>query len=293
MATATKKKTKTILEAEQMTGLLAGVSEYVVLDIETTGLAPSKGGRIIEIAGIRVKDGKLVQKFSEFIHPEAKIYGKTIELTGITNEMLEGKRTYREVLPDFHKFIGNHLVVAHNSIFDWDRFLVHYFEKCGIQVQNEVVDTLKLAKLFHPELSSYKLADVCAFYDVTLENAHRAINDTIATAKMVVKMKEKHVDSSSYGGNIFASVMDSPPQPSIKNKFSIKGISYWEKALTKKKKYQRIYVNIGIGSVYFDIPSKTWYNKDVKENICFESLEQHVIKTLNLKNQVDLCFYRN
>lgn len=293
MATATKKKTKTILEAEKMSGLLAGVSEYVVLDIETTGLHPSKGGFIIEIAGIRVKDGKMVQKFSEFIHPEMKIYSKTIELTGITNEMLEGKRTYREVLPDFHRFIGNHLVIAHNSIFDWDRFLIYYFERCGIQVKNQVVDSLKLAKLFHPELTSYKLAEVCKFYDVPLENAHRAINDTIATAKMMIKMKERHVDSSSYADNIFATVVEAPPEPIIRNKFTIKQVAYWEKAVTKTKKYQRIYVNIGIGKVYFDIPTQTWYNKDVKENICFDSLEQQVIKMLNLKNQVDLCFYRN
>ena len=81
--------------------------------------------------------------------------------------------------------------------------------------------------------------------------------------------------------------------PKLKKIFKIRRVSYWEKDLTKKKKMQRIYVNIGIGNVYFDIPTQTWYNKDVKEPICFQSLEDQVIKSLNLKSQVDLCFYRN
>lgn len=294
-----KKKSKTIEEAEKMSELLSQINEYVVLDIETTGLTPQKGGRIIELAGVRVRNGKIEEQFSQFIYPEMKIYGKTIELTGITNEMLAGQPVYGKVLPEFHKFIGNSVIVAHNAIFDWNRFLVYYFERCGIKVQNEVIDTLKLAKLYHPEQDSYKLIELCTLHGITLDNAHRAINDTIATAYLTIAFKGKFADKLKEN-SLFVlgeEVEVKPePQPDIPNKktsFKIRRISYWEKAITKKKKMQRIYVNIGIGNVYFDIPTQTWYNKDVKEPICFESLEKQVLKTLRLKDQVDLCFYRN
>lgn len=296
-----KKKSKTMEEAEKMSELLAQINEYVVLDIETTGLTPQKGGRIIELAGVRVRDGKIVDTFSQFIYPEMKIYRQTIELTGITNEMLAGQPVYGKVLPEFHKFIGNSVIVAHNAIFDWNRFLVYYFERVGIKVHNEVIDTLKLAKLYQPEQDSYKLEALCQSHGITLDNAHRAINDTIATAYLTIAFKRKFADKQN---NTSLFVMgeevefkpEVKPEPSLPNKkttFKIRRISYWEKALTKKNKMQRIYVNIGIGNVYFDIPTQTWYNKDVKEPICFESLEKQVLKTLNLKNQVDLCFYRN
>ena len=299
MATATKpkKKSKTIEEAEKMSSLLAQVDEYVVLDIETTGLTPQKGGRIIELAGVKVRDGKIVDEFSEFIYPEMKIYKQTIELTGITNEMLAGKPVYGQVLPKFHSFIGNSVIVAHNAIFDWDRFLVYYFERVGIKVQNQVIDTLKLAKLYHPEQDSYKLEALCKLHGIPLENAHRAINDTRATAYLTIAFKKLYAKIEDGISDLFSlqdanSEVVEPIIPAKKTTFKIRRISYWEKDLTKKKKMQRIYVNIGIGNVFFDIPSQTWYNKDVKEPICFESLENQVLKALNLKSQVDLCFYR-
>jgi DNA polymerase-3 subunit epsilon len=294
-----KKKSKTLEEAEKMSELLAQLNEYVVLDIETTGLTPQKGGRIIELAGVRVRDGKIVDQFSQFIYPEMKIYKQTIELTGITNEMLAGQPVYGKVLPEFHKFIGNSVIVAHNAIFDWNRFLIYYFDRVGIKVQNEVIDTLKLAKLFQPGQESYKLEALCKLHGISLDNAHRAINDTIATAYLTIAFKQKFADKQHntnlfiLGEEVEIKVEVETPLPTKKTSFKIRRISYWEKALTKKNKMQRIYVNIGIGNVYFDIATQTWYNKDVKEPICFESLEKQVLKTLNLKEQVDLCFYRN
>lgn len=292
-----KKKSKTIEEAEVMSALLAQINEYVVLDIETTGLTPQKGGRIIEIGAVRVKDSKIVDRYSQFIYPEMKIYNKTIELTGITNEMLTGQPVYGQALPEFHKFLGNSVVVAHNAIFDWDRFLVYYFERVGIKVQNQVIDTLKLSKLYHPELSLYNLGEMCKLHGIILNNAHRAIYDAEATGKLAMIFKQKFANKEDGIQSLFdidKPLETSEPAPQRKKTtFKIRRISYWEKPITKKKKMQRIYINIGIGNVYFDIPTQTWYNKDVKEPICFESLESQVLKTLKLQNQVDLCFYRN
>jgi len=289
-----KKKSKTILEAEAMSEILAQTNEYVVLDIETTALMPQKGGRIIEIGAVRVRNGKIVDRYAQFIYPEMKIYKQTIELTGITNEMLQGQPVYGKALPEFHQFIGDSVIVAHNAIFDWDRFLLYYFERVGIKATNKVVDTLKLSKLYHPEQKSYKLLEVCKLHGITLDNAHRAIYDAIATAQLTISLKNKFLkDGEEHVPLLNDKEKIQTALHQKKTTFKIRRISYWEKNITKQKKMQRIYVNIGIGNVYFDISSQTWYNKDVKVPICFESLENQVLKALSLKNQVDLCFYRN
>lgn len=297
MATATK-KSKTLVEAEKMSSLLAKVNEFVVLDIETTSLMPQKGGKIIEIGAVRVRNNEIVDEYSQFIYPESKIYKKTIELTGITNEMLEGQPVYGQALPEFYQFIGNSVIIAHNAIFDWDRFLLYYFEKVGIKATNQVIDTLKLSKLYHPNRDSYKLGDLCESHGIGLEQAHRAIHDAKATAQLAILYKKNYAKAEDELMDLFDFAEEevkakSPQPPQQRTTFKIRRISYWEKAITKKKKLQRIYVNIVIGNVYFDIPTQTWYNKDVKEPISFEALEQQVLKKLGLKNRIDLCFYRN
>lgn len=288
-----KKKSKTLEDAEAMSQLLALHNEFVVLDIETTGLTPQKGGKIIEIGAVKVSNNAIVEQYSQFIYPESKIYKKTIELTGITNEMLAGQPVYGKVLPEFHQFIGNHPIVAHNAIFDWDRFLIHYFEKVGLKVQNKVIDTLKLSKLYHPSLKSHKLSELCLLYGVELNNAHRAIYDAIATAEVLIHIKKAFIKSREIYDEETVKEVIKTNTPDKKKSFKIRKITYWEKPVTQKRKLQRIYVNIAIGNVYFDILTQTWYNKDVKVPICFESLEKQVLKTLNLNTQVDLCFYRN
>lgn len=290
-----KRRTKSTGEAEKMNSLLARTDEYVAFDLEMTGLSPQKGGRIIEIGAVRVRNGKIIDKYEQLIYPEQKIYKKTIELTGITNEMLEGKPVYGQALPEFYEFIGDSVLVSHNAVFDWDRFLLFFFEKVGIIPVNRVIDTLKLSKFYLPEQDSYKLGDLCKLYDISLDNAHRAIHDAIALAQLTQVFKNQYAKVEHGINNLFDYLPEEPIKkiPPRRN-FKIRRISYWEKNVTKNKKMQRIYVNIGIGNVYFDIPTQTWYNKDVKGvPIDFKALEEQVLKVLNLNTRMDLCFYRN
>jgi len=293
MATATK--SKTIQKAESMNQLLGKIRTFVTLDIETTALSPDKGGRIIEIAGVKVENGEIVDTFSQLIYPESKIYKKTIEITGITNEMLEGKPVYGQVLPDFYQFLGNSVVVAHNANFDWNRYLTYFFKKVGIQVANEVICTLTLSKLYYPERKTYKLEEMCNLNGINIPNHHRALDDAIATAHLAIAYQKEFAPQTSGLWDLFDQpITEADPTPmNMKTTFKIRRVRYWEKPITKKKKMQRIYVNMSIGSVYFDIPTQTWYNKDVEGCIDFGALEQAVLKYLKLNSVVDLCFYRN
>jgi len=277
--------------AEWMSMLLAVSPSFVCVDIETTSLSPAKGGRIIEVAGVKVRDGEMVETFSQLINPETKIYKKTIQTTGITNEMLEGKPVYGQVLPKFYEFIGDLPVVTHNASFDWDRFLVYYFKKVGIIAQNPVIDTLLLSKRYYPNQKKYGLKDLCKMNGISIEHHHRALDDAMATAKLAL-FYQKHFAPQDKYLETFYSIPTTINSAEIST-FKIKRVKYWEKNITKKKKHQRIYVNLSVGTVYFDIPSRTWYNKDVQGNVDFPSLQQAVLKHLGLNSIEEFCNFRN
>lgn len=302
---ATAKKPKVSEKALEMNALLLHSKRFVVGDIETTGFSPDKGGRIIEVAGVKIEDGKIVDTFNQLINPEQKIYDKTIELTGITNEMLEGKPVFGQVLPEFYTFIGDAVFVAHNANFDWDRYLKVYFKKVGIIANNPVVCTKVLSKLYLPHLPKHDLKELCKEAGVELANHHRALDDSIALAHVLIHYIKNHAPKYGSTGEIepiqpdlFAESIDvqeskKPASVETPSAFKIKRVSYWEKNITKQKKMQRIYVLLSIGTVYFDIPTKTWYNKDVKVAVDFDEVNRRVLDYLKLGSKEELCQYRN
>ena len=129
--------------------------EYTVFDIETTGLSPTKD-KITEIGAIKIKNGKIIDYFSCFVNPEMPIPANIQELTGITGEMVKDAATIEHVLPDFLKFIGDSVLVAHNANFDVS-FIRTAAENMSLSVQNTVLDTLELSRLLFPSLSRHKL----------------------------------------------------------------------------------------------------------------------------------------
>ncbi len=284
-----------------------GSDEFTVIDIETTELYPDKGGRIIEVGAVRLVGGVIVDTFSQLVNPEQKIYKKTTEITGITNEMIKDMPVYRKVLPELYKFIGNTVVVCHNAIFDWDRFLLYFFPKVGIFPHNKVVDTLKLSKHLFRDEKKHNLDIVCKRLGIEFEKHHRAIDDALATAKAFVEIKKILAKENSLnpipqytqldlfliagGKESEAKQQDSKPQQGYK----IKYISCWPKKeaqTTKKlKSYKRIYVNLNIGTAYFDVNTKTWGNKDIQQEINFDSLQEKVLKYLKLNSVEELCDY--
>ncbi|MGD9760881.1 MAG: PolC-type DNA polymerase III [Candidatus Izemoplasmatales bacterium] len=159
-------------------GLLSEIT-YVIFDIETTGLSINYD-TIIEIAGIKVKNGAILGEFEELIDPEMTISKFTENLTKISNSMLKDKRKIKEVLKDFHEFSKDCVLVAHNADFDVD-FLAYNYRELGIDNKiNPSIDTLMLSKALIPDKSRFDLKSVSRYFKVTLDGHHRAINDTKA-----------------------------------------------------------------------------------------------------------------
>ncbi len=158
------------------------IKTYVAFDLETTGLSPEHD-RIIEIGALKVKDGKIIERFSEFLKPDIPIPSMITGITGITNEMVADARATEEIIRDFVSFCGEEVLVGHNILFDY-KFSKIYAEKYGYSFEKQGIDTLQIARKVHTNLESKSLGALCEYYHITNQAAHRAYHDALATAKL-------------------------------------------------------------------------------------------------------------
>ncbi len=161
-------------------------SEYVVFDIETTGLSP-RYNKIIEIGAVKIKNGKIQDTFSEFINPEVPIPYTITKLTSITDQMVMEAPTIDEILPKFMEYVGDAILVAHNASFDTG-FIKEFCKQLDIPFDSTIMDTMTLAHVLIPELGKYTLDRLCKQFNVSLEHHHRACDDAAATAEIFLKM---------------------------------------------------------------------------------------------------------
>ncbi|MDQ0417385.1 DNA polymerase-3 subunit alpha (Gram-positive type) [Croceifilum oryzae] len=163
---------------------------YVVFDVETTGLS-AVHDVIIELAAVKIHNGKVIDKFSEFANPHRPLAPKIIELTHITDSMLVDAPEVDEVVARFLEFIGDCVLVAHNARFDMG-FLQQAVNRInGPQVVNPVIDTLELGRFLYPSLKNHRLNNLSKHLDVHLEQHHRAIYDAEATGYVFWKMAQE------------------------------------------------------------------------------------------------------
>lgn len=167
---------------------------YVAFDVETTGLDPEKD-EIIEIGALKVREGKVQERFMELIRPQAKISSMITELTGITNEMTENAREARQVIPDFLEFCQGDVLIGHNILFDYG-FMKVGAAALGQPFVKNGIDTLKIARKVHQELESKSLESLCAYYKIENKSAHRAYHDALATAKLYQTLAHYFEDSN-------------------------------------------------------------------------------------------------
>jgi len=158
--------------------------EYVIVDLETTGLDTAKD-EIIELAAVKVRRGLVVDEFSSLIKPNQGVGPEIEALTGISNAMLEGQPAIGEVLPAFADFVGRAELLAHNAAFD-SGFLHKYWPDPRIWL-----DTLVLAQVVWPCASSYALANLTAMLDIDNTSAHRALSDALATAELFIRIEKE------------------------------------------------------------------------------------------------------
>ncbi|MBD8497101.1 PolC-type DNA polymerase III [Paenibacillus arenosi] len=158
---------------------------YVVFDIETTGLSVTNN-KIIEIAAVKMQDGKEIDRYASFVNPHERIPYNIQQLTNITDDMVQDAPEVDEVLKQFVAFVEDDILVAHNARFDMG-FVQNNLKQLGMsELSNPVLDTLELARLIHPTLKNHRLNTLADKYKVSLENHHRAIDDTIALSGVLV-----------------------------------------------------------------------------------------------------------
>jgi DNA polymerase-3 subunit epsilon len=160
-----------------------------VFDTETTGLEPSQGDKIIQIGATRVVAGKLRRQdsFEQLVDPERALSEAGIAVHGIRPEMLKGQPVIAQVLPAFHAFAADSVLVAHNAAFDM-RFLQLEEAAGGVRFAMPVLDTLLLSAVLHPEQASHRLEAIAERLGVPVLGRHTALGDAMVTAEVFVKM---------------------------------------------------------------------------------------------------------
>lgn len=163
-------------------------SDFVVIDIETTGLSPVYN-EIIEVAALRVSDGEVTASFCEFIRPSSPLPRFVIDLTGITDNDLADARSASDVLPDYVRFISDSIVVGHNVNFDIN-FIYDYCETLGISFSNDFVDTMRLSRKLHPDQERHRLSDLSSLYCIDDSCSHRALADCFTTLSVFICLQD-------------------------------------------------------------------------------------------------------
>ena len=160
--------------------------EFVAFDLETTGLS-SQTDTIIEIGAVLMKNGAEIDRFQTFVAPGRKLDPKIIELTGITDAMLVGAPTIDEVLPKFLEFVGDRVLVAHNSDFDTG-FIRAACTKLNLPYHYTAADTLILSQNLLPHLNKFKLDIVADALSLPEFNHHRAADDAVICGSIMVRL---------------------------------------------------------------------------------------------------------
>lgn len=203
-------------------------SEYMAIDVETTGFDYGFD-EIIEISALHVKDGKIVSRFSKLIQPSSSkcivSFGRihalgydsfsdvphdvfdalckerllpesVVTLTGITDEMVRSAPLANQVMPKFHAFVGDHILVGHNANFDIN-FIYDACQQCGLQLRNDFIDTMRISKKVFPELERYQLPDLVKRMGISQDVAHRAEADAKTAFQCFEGMKKIVLESKT------------------------------------------------------------------------------------------------
>ena len=153
------------------------IEDYVVFDLETTGVSPYND-EVIEISAVKARKGKVVEEFSELVNPQRTIPFAASRVNNITDDMVSDAPFFDEVLRHFLEFVGEDVLVGHNiQSFDM-KFIYRDCERYFHQlITNDYVDTLILAKRCFPEWRHRRLGDLADYYGISTQGAHRALAD--------------------------------------------------------------------------------------------------------------------
>ena len=169
---------------------MSAVTDYICLDLETTGLSP-KTDRIIEIGAVKVRNGEVVERFHRLVDPRMEVAERIEELTGIKGKELAGQPLLEEVLPALEDFLEEDILIGHRISFDY-AFLKRAFVNQKKSFDKQGVDTLRLARALVSDCTSKRLESLCQHFSISLNRAHRAQEDAEATAFLYQRLVENY-----------------------------------------------------------------------------------------------------
>ena len=189
--------------------------DYVVIDIETTGLSPEYDS-IIELSAIKINNNQITDKFTSLVQPDSSFYddgddqeidyltdedgekffyvdGFISSLTGITNKMLSEAEPIEVVLPNFLDFVGNSHIVGHNVNFDINFIYDNCMKVLKKTFSNNFTDTMRISRKLLKGLPHHRLADLAEYYNISYDGAHRALVDCQITNDCFSKLYEEAI----------------------------------------------------------------------------------------------------
>jgi len=176
-------------QASELDDRLLSSLSFTVFDTETTGLNPSEGDQIIQIGATRIVNGRLLRQesFEQLVNPGRLISPASIPIHGITQEMVAGQPGIEAVLPAFHAFAQDSVLVAHNAAFDM-KFLQLQEAATGVAFHQPVLDTLLLSAVVHPNQESHRLEAIAERFNITVLGRHTALGDALVTAEVLLRL---------------------------------------------------------------------------------------------------------
>jgi DNA polymerase-3 subunit epsilon len=162
---------------------------YTIFDTETTGLQPSEGDEIIQIGATRIVNRRLLRQecFDQLVDPRRSLSPQSVAIHGITPELLVGQPYIDVVLPKFHAFCADTVLVGHNAAFDM-RFLQMKEKQTGLRFEQAVLDTLLLSAVLYPNQTTHRLEAIAERLGVSVFGRHTALGDAIVTGEVFLKM---------------------------------------------------------------------------------------------------------
>lgn len=190
--------------------VLGGVmnTPLVFVDIETNGLNHIRG-RVIEVAAIRVENGRITRVFNQLVDPEAALPYFITNLTGIRSEDLKGAAPFRQIASELHDILAGAIFVAHNVRFDYS-FLKQEFKRVGQNFLPKQLCTVKLSRSLYPEQKSHKLESLIARHGFSFEKRHRAYDDALVLWQFL-----QHVHTAFPAEVIQAAIAKQLRQPAL------------------------------------------------------------------------------